>query len=155
MRSATLSFVLLLGVLGCGSSSDGGSNTGGVPPSTALKDVTKDDLIALCKANESKLNSLNTCTTVGLQESTQTACQASVSECEKSSATAQYSGVDCNGADTTGLTSCTVTVGEFADCLDELQSYLSSLGCKDAGKPITPPACFSSIQKQCASLFEG
>lgn len=154
MRRASLSFVLFLGLLGCGSSGDAGSNTGGVPASTALKDVTKDDLIALCKANEAKLESLNSCTTVGLNEATQAECQTAVSECEKAGATQGYSNVDCEGADTSGLTNCTVTVGEFADCLTELQTYLGSLTCKDAGKTITPPACFNSVSSRCSGLFD-
>ena len=152
MRSATISFVLLMGVLGCGGS-DSTSNTGGVPRGTALKDLTRNDLVSLCKANEAKLESLGSCSTAGLEENTQAECQAVVSECEKST-TASYSDADCDGASTSDIANCTVSVGEFADCLDELQSYLGSLSCKDAGKPLVPPSCFSSVSTKCPGLFD-
>jgi len=156
MRRACISFVLLVGVLGCGSSGDGGSHTGGVPAGTARKDRSQSDLVSLCKANEVELESLGSCTAVGLEEGTPAACQTAVSACEKSAATQGYSNsVDCDGASTSGLTDCTVTVGEFADCLSELHSYLSSLSCKDAGKPVSPPTCFNSVSTKCSGLFDG
>lgn len=157
MHRATVSVsfisLLLMSMLGCGS--DKSDNTGGVPRSTPLKDVTQSDVKALCKANESKLESLGSCTVMGLEKSTQSECEAVRNSCEKDAAKTSTSEIDCDGANTDGLEDCTVTVGEFSDCLDELERYLTALGCKDAGKSLTPPACFQTLSDKCASLFDG
>ena len=145
--------MLLASMLGCGS--DKGSDTiAGVPRDSALKDVSQSDLMALCKANESKLESLGSCVVMGLEESTQSECESAMSSCEKDPASKMSSDIDCSGASTDGLTDCTVTVGEFSDCLDELERYLTALTCKDAGQTITPPTCFQTVSDKCASLFD-
>lgn len=154
MHSAYMgvSFLVMLSVLGCGSS-DKSDNVGGVPRSTALKDVTQSDLMSLCKANESQLESLGSCVVVGLEQDTQTACEASMSSCEKDDSAKDSTDIDCEHASTDNLHDCTVTVGEFSDCLNELERFFTALTCKDAGKDLTPPSCFTKVQSQCASLF--
>jgi hypothetical protein len=145
--------LLIVSMLGCDSDKSD-SSVAGVPRERALKDVSQSDLTALCKANEEKLESLGSCTVMGLENKTQTECEAVMSSCEKDDAKESSSDIDCNGASTEGLEDCNLTVGEFADCLDELERYLTALSCKDAGKTITPPACFQSLSDKCASLFE-
>jgi hypothetical protein len=110
--------------------------------------------MALCMSKASKLDSLSGCSSAGIEEMTQSACEVAQRECEQS-ATAPSSDIDCAGTTTDGLEACTITVGELSDCLDELGSYLDGLTCKDAGKPITPPACFTKVTGACGALFGG
>jgi len=170
MRSTALSFVILMSVLGCGDDNAtvvdgpgvggasggaaGSGSTGTAARTTALKDLSQSELISLCRANEAKLESLGGCEATGIEESTEAECQAAVAQCEKASATESYNDIDCAGASTSGLSNCAVTVGEFSDCLTDLQNYLKSLTCKDAGKPITPPRCFTTVSSKCPGLFD-
>lgn len=151
--TSSVSLALLLNVLGCGSDSNNSSDTAGVPRSTALKDVTNSQLADLCKANQSQLESINNCMTDGLDESTEAECMATVSACEKTR-TASSSDIDCAAADNSGLKDCPITVGEFSDCLAELERYIGSLSCKDAGKTLSPPSCFSTLTSKCESIFD-
>jgi len=146
--------VLLASALGCGGDDSGSGTVAGVPRNTALMDVSQSDVKALCKANESKLESLGSCIVQSIEKKSQTECETNMSACEKDPKTQMSSDIDCEGANTDGFKGCTVTVGEFSDCLDALEGYLTSLTCKDAGKTIMPPTCFQSISDKCPSLFD-
>jgi hypothetical protein len=148
----SLYLVLLATLFSCGS--DKSDTVGGVPRDSALKDVSQSDLKALCKANESKLESFGSCVVMGLEKETQSECETVASTCEKDPESEMSSDIDCDSASTDGLTDCTVSVGEFSDCLDELERYLTALTCKDAGKTIKPPTCFQTISDKCAALFD-
>jgi hypothetical protein len=95
---------------------------------------------------------LSDCTSAGIEASSETECEAQRVSCEQSAKPASAD-IDCMGASTEGLEGCSITVGELADCLDELAGYLTGLSCKDAGKPFTLPACFNSVSASCGALF--
>jgi hypothetical protein len=116
--------------------------------------VTTSELVALCESNRSKLDAIAVagCTTDGLGASSKAECEAARDMCLQSNQGS--SSVDCTSASTSDLVGCSATIGEFSACLDTLAKYFNGLSCDNYDvQPPPVPTCFSSLSKECPSLF--
>ena len=142
---------------GAGSGTTGGkagaASTVVVPRTKKLGDLSEADLTSLCMSHQAEFDSLaDPCTGVGFDASSEAACKEAEAACKKEPAN-QGSQIDCTNVDANDVKGCNATVGEFADCLTTLAAYFKQLTCANFQDPPQTPACFTTIQQECPSLF--
>jgi hypothetical protein len=142
---------------GCGGDdSNDGSGGGAASDHRQLKDLSQSELVALCKQEEPRLESLaDPCAGVGVEQADKASCQAEHDACLKSPMqSGSADSIDCDGANIADLTDCTATVSDFDACFSEVATFAKSLTCDNAGKELKPPACFEQLQTKCPKLFK-
>lgn len=174
VRAPLLVALSLLGVVGCGSTSDGGGGGGGfttgLPRSKQLKDVTAAEAKQACLKSQSASGSVSDdavrgiCSyQLGLQGGEAACTPANVDKCvadyKKDVTPPDPAECDDVADDMDRLADCAATVGEWEDCINQqlantVEAY-SSLTCTSTQIPSpAKPAVCSTLETKCPKLFE-
>jgi len=169
--------LLLVGVWGCGGGGSGPKEIDtGLPEATQLKDVTAAQATSACENLQSSVESRfaatlterRICEMVGAFSTTTAAeCQQIADACVQQNASAEVmaaedfdvaEGLSCNDG-AASFAGCSVTVGEYEDCLNsqisQVEALFKSFSCANAGNlsmddldvggtlenPASDPAC--------------
>jgi hypothetical protein len=151
-RTSFLVFIVPVALTACGS--DGGSTGGG--PDTKLSDLTDSEKADFCTTNHDAFQNIasGTCVLAGLDAPTKAECDTARNECMM-----MTSGSVCDtaGMGPGDLSACTtVRVSVAQSCIEQVQSFFTSLTCDNAGMDTpTAPGCLGAIEEGCPELLGG